>query len=491
MKHSILLKMAIVFALMIGGIFSSCKKDDPAVEPEEQPVEKLPTVEVTNAQLKAALVKKGFPFDEQGLLIKSDSVLNITTLDISDCELDDAAGLEIFSKLEDLNLADNKFFYKFDFAVLPASVVKIDLSGNEIYEFPGLINVVVEENGDETVTLLRQLKKLHLPQSAKYNCYEVVYIYEQLKTKINAGEVDFKIENADGQLSAYNTLREVPDNITRAILQTLYPSFFEGEYIDIAKRVFDLTEVTKAMSMGTGLNTSVDGVQYILHHRDFRGATVIIMVNTGDIHTVIPYLKIPSHITTLTMDYVDTPNGIDFSEAENLFRLTISNNTGLKTLDLSASKTFGQRTVLIEFVGTSTTYLFLAACTNLKEIIYPEATHWIYSIYLFDLPAMETVDLSKFETIYFLKLGFLPGRIVYFEPKQWVNGANLDAETGKLYLGLRRDVAYKDETINFIRTYRDHLSGNNGNPSSGRVDTGEDPNYRWDRDNELKELLNN
>jgi Leucine-rich repeat (LRR) protein len=496
MKSIILLRKAVIFALVIGGIFSSCKKDDPAVPPET-PDEKLPTVEVSNAQLKAALVRKGFTFDEQGLLVKNDSVLNLTALDISNCELSDASGLEIFPKLEEVNLADNKFFYSFDFSVLPASVTRVDLTGNEIYEFPGLITVVIEENDDETVTLLRPLTKIHLPYSARYNCKELVYLYEQLKSKIDSGEAEIKIDNAEGQLSAYNTLREVPNDITRARLQLFYPLFFEGDYIDIGKRVTDAQARKRAMTFPQ-TNTTVEGAQYIVHHRDFEAPTVGLQVLAGDEHTVIPYLKIPSSVTLLLSEHVDTPNGIDFSEAEKLYRVYIYNNRELKTLDLSKLKDFGQRAVTVEYHPSTSSNITLAACTGLEEIVFPETATGFSTIQLYDLPALKTLDLKRFETIYSISLALLPANcnIIYPEIKKWFYTGNssiaLDSENGNLILALRRDIAYRDETKNFIRTYRTHLTGTKVSLTGVRVpydQFGEEESYLWISDNNLLDNL--
>jgi hypothetical protein len=497
MKKSIFVRVAIVVALMIGGVFSSCKKDEtPVVDP---PVDEIPSVEVSNAELKAALIRKGFPFDEKGWLVKNDSVLNIVELDISGCEISNAAGLEVFPKIEEVNLANNKLFYSFDFAVLPASIKKVNLIGNEIYEFPQLVNVVIEENGDETVTLLRQLTKLYLPHSARYNCNEVVYLYEQLKTKINNGEVELKIANADNIPTEYNTLREVPNDITRARLKTLYPSFFEGDYIDIAKRVFNATEVVKAMTFAT-TNASVDGAQYILHHRDFRGPTVGLTIYVGDEYAVMPYLKIPSHVNYIMLEHVDTPNGIDFSEAESVTRIMIYNNRTLQTLDLRGAKIFAQREAAVEFRGSNTGMFTLEACPSLKEIVYHEAAHWINTIRLYDLPALERADLSKFEAIKYLYLALLPGNIVYPEPKKWINGLAasielmFDDEKGNLQLGVRKNIADRVETKNFIRTYRANLTGVSVAPTSSRIEydrNSEEVKYNWVHDNELSELLNN
>ena len=491
MNKSILVEMAIVFAVMIGGILASCKEND--VTPEIPAVE---TVEVSNLQLKAALERKGFTFDD-GKLVLNDSVLNLTVLDVAGCELEDASGLEVFPKLEEVNLADNKFFYSFDFTVLPASVTRVNLSGNEIYEFPGLVDVVVEENGDETVTLLRPLTKLRLPYSARYNCYEVVYLYEQLKNQIESGTAELKIDNADGQATAYNTLREVSNDATRARLQTLYPSFFEGDYIDIGKRVFNATEVSNTMTFAT-TNTNVDGAQYMVHHRDFKGATIALMVNEGEEYAVIPYLKVPSHVNYFMLEHVDTPNGIDFSEAESVAKIIIYNNRELETLDLRGAKVFAQREASVEFWGSNTGMLYLEACASLKEIVFHGAAHWIHSIRLYDLPVLERVDLSKFEAIKSLHLGLLPGTIVYPTPIQWINGTAssvellFDDEKGRLSLGVRKNIADRVETKSFIQTYRTHLTGSSVAPASRRIGydkNSEEVKYNWSTDQDLLDNL--
>ncbi|MDR1341083.1 MAG: leucine-rich repeat domain-containing protein [Prevotellaceae bacterium] len=489
-KSSILLKRAIVLALMIGGIFSSCKKDDTPVEPPVD--EKLPSVEVPNAQLKAALVRKGFTFDEQGFLVKNDSVLDLTVLDLADCELSDASGLEVFPKLEEVNLAGNKFFYSFDFSVLPASVTRANLTGNEIYEFPGLLTVVTEENGDETVSLLRPLTKLHLPYSARYNCSELVYLYEQLKSKIDSGDAEIKIENEDNQITAYNTLREVPNDITRARLKQFYPLFFEGDYIDIAKRVTDVSARTVAMTFAR-TNTSVDGAQYILHHRDFKGASVVLMVWSGDEHTVIPYLKVPPHLNQLQLEHVDTPNGIDCSKAENLYRILVYNNRGLKTLDLSASKLFGQRDVMVEYLATTGSTIDFEACADLEEIVFPEAATGVNLFYVHDLPALKTLNLSRFETIWHINMMRLPENmpIVYPELKKWVYGATFNDDLGSTKLSVRSDIAHRTETKNFIKTYRTHLDSGSAKPLSSRIaydQNSDEDAYVWRDD---KDLLDN
>ena len=44
-----------------------------------------------------------------------------------------------------------------------------------------LVSVVVEENGDETVTNLHEITKLYLPETAKENIEDLVRFYRQNK----------------------------------------------------------------------------------------------------------------------------------------------------------------------------------------------------------------------------------------------------------------------------------------------------------------------
>jgi hypothetical protein len=310
--------------------------------------------------------------------------------------------------------------------------------------------------------------------------------------------VDFKIENSNGQLSQYNTLREVPNEITRTRLKLNFAPFFEGDFIDIGKRIVDAAATTKSMSWGKD-NVSVEGAQYIIHHRDFKGGVVSLSVRSGDVHTVIPYLKVPSSVTQFQMEHVDTPNGIDFSNAEKLYRVYIYNNTGLKTVDLNGT-TFGleNRTFVAEFAGTSNSTLDLEACTALQDIVFPEGISGFSTIYLYDLPALKKLDLKRFNVIHQITLALLPAEcpIIYPELSRWVynyNSQDFDSERGKTSLMIRKNIAYRTETKNFIRTYRSHLECTfSSTPASGRIiydPNGEEESYFWTWDTELLDSL--
>jgi hypothetical protein len=310
--------------------------------------------------------------------------------------------------------------------------------------------------------------------------------------------VDFKIENSNGQLSQYNTLREVPDNSLRTVLKRSFAPFFEGDSIDIGKRIVDAAATTKSITWWNPSINSVEGAQYILHHRDFRGGGVSLMLQAGNVHTVMPYLKVPSSVTQIQMEHVDTPNGIDFSNAKKLFRVYIYNNTGIKTVDLNGT-TFGleNRTFAAEFAGTSNSLLNLEACTALQDIVFPEGISGFSTILLYDLPALKKLDLKRFNVIHQISLALLPVEcpVIYPELSRWVYSysQDFDSERGKTSLAIRKDIAYRTETKNFIRTYRSHLECTfSTTPMSGRITydpNGEEESYFWTWDTELLDSL--
>ena len=171
------IKTYIAFATVALGLsFSSCSENEETID--------WNGIELKNTELKNVLQQKGFTFNEAGRLVQDDKVKSTTTLDLSNCNLSDISGLEVFPKLTDINLSDNKFTYSFDFSILPGTVTSVDLTGNEIYEYPGLVNIKTEENGDETVTVQRKLTKLLLPEAAKYNCVEIPTYLPTAKKRI-------------------------------------------------------------------------------------------------------------------------------------------------------------------------------------------------------------------------------------------------------------------------------------------------------------------
>ena len=111
------------------------------------------------------------------------------------------------------------------------------MTGNDIYDFEGLVNVKTEENGDETVTQLHKITKLYLPQTAKFNIKDLVRFYREKKAEIESGSIDVKMETAKGDLQKYNTIREIPDENIRANFKKYFPA-------SLMKTVFILTSAS-------------------------------------------------------------------------------------------------------------------------------------------------------------------------------------------------------------------------------------------------------
>lgn len=439
MKINRLTPIVLAVALVVC-IFFSCDEDNPG---------NGGSVDVKNTELKAVLQQKGFTFDAEGKLVQDDKVKNTTSLDLSGTKIADLSGLDIFPNLTEVDLSDNEYKMSFDFSVLPKQITGVDLTGNELYEFPGLLTIEIAENGDETITVLRKLTKLYLPESAKYNCKEIPTFYAQKK------EADMKMEDAKGTLVAYNTLREVPDEVFRSILKVTFPSMFVGDKIDISKRLVALNEITQGISTvdpdpkGDYRVDNVDGFQYILANRGYKGT--VIYLNAFDICTV-PYFPVNSTINNITLLYINTPNGVNMDRAARLNYFQIEHNPGIEAIDLSGSTTFGQRGDDVEKLYTSSpSRVSIRNCEKVKTIKFPAAAKALQSLEIVNCPSMKKVDLSQFETMYSLSLGLLPSscEVTYFTLKRLLHNWMLFAIDGVMY--------NKAETKAFLDTYHEQL----------------------------------
>lgn len=130
----------------------------------------------------------------------NDLAQQTTSLDISGIQLTDFIGLDVLPNLTDLNLQNNGYKMTFDLSTLPSQITGIDLRRNEIYELKGLAKVNVAENREESVTVQHPLKKLILPESAKYNQEEILGFYEKNRNEIEKGGIEMQILNKAGKL---------------------------------------------------------------------------------------------------------------------------------------------------------------------------------------------------------------------------------------------------------------------------------------------------
>ena len=98
---------------------------------------------LTNDALKTILTQKGFQFDDQGRLLLDTKADTTTELDLSGTKLDtlELKGLSVLPHLTSVDLSHNGYGPRFDFSLLPEQIKSVNLSNNDIYEYPGLVNI--------------------------------------------------------------------------------------------------------------------------------------------------------------------------------------------------------------------------------------------------------------------------------------------------------------------------------------------------------------
>ena len=205
-------------ALCLG--FASCSSDDDAPS--------YSNVAVSNSGLMTILKAKGYQFDENGKMLLDDKANSTTSLDLSGTKVDTAAlkELSVFPNLKELKLSNNGYGPVFHIASLPSQITGLDLQGNDIYDFDGLVTAKVE-NDEVKATILHEFTKLYLPASCKYNVEDLMPFYTQNEAENKT--VDMQMVNDKGSLEKYNTLREVPDEYFRTFLKQTLPRIFTAD----------------------------------------------------------------------------------------------------------------------------------------------------------------------------------------------------------------------------------------------------------------------
>ena len=388
MKSIKKIALPLVAFLVLG--LASCNKDE-AINYSPKSLK--------NTELMNILKKRGFTFDKDGRLELNDLAEKTTTLDLSGTKLKDLSGLDILPNLKEVKLSNNDYKLSFDFSQLPSQITGVDLTGNEIYEFTGL----TKEDETGNITVLRNLKKLYLPNSAKYNEDEIVNFFTTAK------DVDMQMSDEKGTLQKYNTLREVPDEVLRKGMKEVFPSIFTGDKVDIAKRIINPMEAVMPTAFEEADINNFEGLQYIIHNKGWKGTTAVFYTETKkDFTTSIPYLKIPKSVQNLILTHVDTPNGIDISACTDLMCVSINDNPSLKELDFSMVKAWGQRGRQTEIASEGMSYMEIVNCANLEKITLPKEAKHTNGLSFMVLPNLKELNFANFAFVRNMYLYDLP-----------------------------------------------------------------------------------
>lgn len=392
MKRNNLYVSLMAFAILLVG--ASCSDDDNTPS--------YSTGVVQNTELKTILVQRGYTFNEDGNLLLDDLAKNTTTLDLSGTQIstDALAELSMFPNLTDVDLSDNGYGPAFDFAKLPEQITGIDLRGNKIYDFEGLVDASVI-NDEVQATILHKLTKLYLPETAKWNVEDLMPFYT--KNQTDGTNVDMQMEDEDENLQAYNTLREIPDEYFRAYLKMKFASLFpnDGTQIDISKPM-GLTESGQSISLDFANQfedidkiASIEGIEYFINNPYYE-SFYITVTHTADTPYTLSHLMPRGNIESLVFSSVLTPDGMDLSKATGLMYVNMGDNEYLTDLDLT--NTLVGKQEFEEMDASVTNAIQLKNCSNLKSIkITQNGSGLMGSIILSNLPSLESLDLSMLE----------------------------------------------------------------------------------------------
>ena len=414
-----------------------------------------------NAELMTILKSKGYTFDQEGKLELNDLANNTTSLDLSGTKIADFTGLDILPNLKEVKLSNNGYGPSFDFSKLPAQITGVDLTGNEIFEYANLIDVKVEENGDETITDRHSLTKLYLPAEAKYDMKTLVRFYRQHKNDVDAGKLDMKMADAKGSLQAYNTLREIPDEFLLTYFKKTFPSIMasDGKHVDLSKRLDNKDKtadfqiyVEKAKDPHP---KSVEGVQYILSNPYWEGNNF--MLNIPE-KVELPYLEIADKLQQLFLLRVDVTHGINFEGAKSLCRVMLQSVAKMSEVDLSKSSLFGQRGASTELSEMGGTIIALVDCPDLTTVTFPQKEVLRAAQMEFvQLPKLSSIDLLHFTGVGTLNLGNLNAACKLTYPaalKEWFDyGGYLPNDQLHTDFACTEDIFNHQETKDFIKKF--------------------------------------
>lgn len=439
-------------ALCLG--FASCSSDDDAPS--------YSNVTVSNSELMTILKAKGYQFDENGKLLLDDKANSTTSLDLSGTKVDTAAlkELSVFPNLKELNLSGNGYGPVFHIASLPSQITGLDLQGNDIYDFDGLVTAKVE-NDEVKATILHEFTKLYLPASCKYNVEDLMPFYTQNEAENKT--VDMQMVNDKGSLEKYNTLREIPDEYFRAYLKMKFASLFADDtHIDISKPMKN-NEQGESLTLGltnqfADVNKiqSISGIECFINNPYYKPFFVSIAINNNVLFET-KYLDLHSNIKGLMLNNVNTTEGINFANATSLVALTLTHNDGIKEADLSNTLISAQD--IKDFDATLQNNIAIKYCKNLETLLLPKTDKGVVNACeLIQLPKLKSVDLSSIKGLETLALVVLPNCSItypnlkytyYSQDKKLVELSEFDY----ILFAISEDVYKMESTKNFFAAH--------------------------------------
>lgn len=446
-------------ALCLG--FASCSSDDDAPS--------YSNVAVSNSELMTILKAKGYQFDENGKMLLDDKANSTTSLDLSGTKVDTAAlkELSVFPNLKELNLSGNGYGPVFHIASLPSQITGLDLQGNDIYDFDGLVTAKVE-NDEVKATILHEFTKLYLPASCKYNVEDLMPFYTQNEAENKT--VDMQMVNDKGSLEKYNTLREIPDEYFRAYLKMKFASLFADDtHIDISKPMKN-NEQGESITLGltnqfADVNKiqSISGIECFINNPYYQPFFVSIAINNNVLFET-KYLDLHSNIKGLMLNNVNTTEGINFANATSLVALTLTHNDGIKEADLSNTLISAQD--VKDFDATLQNYIGIKYCKNLETLLLPKTDKGVVNACeLIQLPKLKSVDLSSIKGLEILALVVLPNCSItypnlkytyYSQDKTLVELSEFDY----ILFAISEDVYKMESTKNFFAAHTFGLADN-------------------------------
>lgn len=213
------------------------------------------------------------------------------------------------------------------------------------------------------------------------------------------------MQNANGTLEKYNTLREIPDANLRANLKQNFSNLFEGEQINLNNYIIDAKERINSLYLTEEIK-NYEGIQYIVENPYWKGASIVISGTIADVK--LPSLNLSENVNTLTLANIAVDK-VNLPEMSTLRYVSLSNVANLKTLDLEKSVVLAQRTQEEEMDASSGSAIIILDCPAIESIVLPKKDELrINYLDIECLPNLKEFDLSKFVGVNCLLIGDLP-----------------------------------------------------------------------------------